>query len=321
LSGLVEVAERENADMAAQRRGTQQALTRGDPEQAATAQQRMERARYKKTRWPVLVDEEGFVGRDGLWSSFLARGARCAGAVGRVVLKDRPAANRWQGTAFLISDWVAVTNQHVIDTPAVARASALELDYDYDENGDERPAQIHEFDPDRLFISDRRDSETDYAVVAVKSRRGVAPGRRRGFLPLIAERGKAQNGDPLNLIHHPSGLRKRITVRESQLLSMDDYTLHYSGKMLGASSGAPVFNDQWEVVGLHFGGMPKRDARGRRLTFLDTVWDPSMSPELVAYDHHVGARVSSLIYEWKGRAASLAPKPRRLLLDALGDHR
>jgi endonuclease G len=314
----------EDDDSVAQRLATQSALSRGDPGGAATPHQRAARSEYIKDHWPVLADEvipEGYVGKDDtLWSSFLIRGARCAEAVGRVVAKGEPAESRWRGTAFLISDWVAVTNQHVIETPEQAAESAIEFRYEFDQDGDERRAEVYDLDPERLFFSDRRGVETDYAVVAVKARReGVAPGKNRGPLRLIAERGKAQNGDPLNLIHHPSGLRKRITVRENRLLSTDEFTLHYSGDTLGGSSGAPVFNDQWEVVGVHFGGKPKLDEHKRRLTAGGEVWDAGMSQELIAYEYNVGARVSSLIRDWRARAPDLTDGARRLLFEAIGE--
>jgi V8-like Glu-specific endopeptidase len=325
MPGLVEIPEHVEDATAAQRARTEKALEVGVPEEAATPEQRRARATYISNHWPVLLDEvipEGFVGKDDtLWSSFLSRGARCAKAVARVVWKDRPAESRWQGTAFLISDWVAVTNHHVLDSPDAAAATAMEFNYEYDEDGDERRGQPLEFDPDRLFLNERRDGQMDYAVVAVKPVRGAPPAKGRGFLPLIAERGKAQNGDPLNLIHHPAGMRKRITVRESRLLGVDEHTLHYSGDTLGGSSGAPVFNDQWEVIGLHFGGKPKRDANGRRLSVDGSVWDPSMAKELIAYEFNVGARISSLIRELRGRADSLAPDARKLLLEAIGESR
>jgi V8-like Glu-specific endopeptidase len=228
------------------------------------------------------------------------------------VWKDRPAEDRWQGTAFLISEWLAVTNNHVLDSPDAAATAGLEFNYEYSEDGKERRVQLLELDPERLFLSEQRDA------VAVKTAASAPPGKSRGHLPLIAERGKTQNGDPVNLIHHPAGLHKRITVRESRVLGMDERTLHYSGDTLGGSSGAPVLNDQWEVVGLHFGGRPKRDSSNRRLTVNGALWDPSMPKELIAYDFNVATRVSSLVRELRNQAESLSPEGRDLLLESIG---
>lgn len=323
MPGLVEISAHLDLATATQRVRTLLALDRGTPRAAATPAQRMARTAYLGSHWPVLGDEiipEGFVGRDDtLWSSFLTRGARCAKSVARVIWKDRAAESRWQGTGFLISDRVVVTNHHVLDSPDTAAAAALEFNYEYDENGNERRGRVLQLDPDRLFLSGQRDGELDYAVIAVRQHGSAAPGRSAGFLPLIAQRGKAQNGDPLNLIHHPAGLRKRITVRDSRLLGTDDLTLHYSGDTLGGSSGAPVFNDQWEVVGLHFGGKPRCDSDGQRLTVTGAVWDPSMPVESIAYEYNVGVRVSSLIRELRARAPSLKPDARALLTEAIGE--
>jgi V8-like Glu-specific endopeptidase len=321
VATIVEVTERVARATAAQRGRTVQALRKGKPEEAATDEQNKLRETYLRRNWPHLADEidpEGRVGADDtLWSSFLSRGAVCSRAVARVVWKDRPAETRWEGTAFLISDWVAVTNNHVVDSPETAAELGLEFDYEFDERGRERGARLYDLAPERLFLTFRRVPELDYALVAVAPRNGAPPGKRRGYLPLVEQTGKAKNGEALNLIHHPGGARKRISIRESRLLGTDKYTLQYSGDTLGGSSGSPIFNDQWEVVGLHFGGKPKRDANGNKLTADGSIWEPSMGDDKVAYEFNVGTRVSRLIADARKRAAGLG-SGRDLLDAALG---
>lgn len=322
MPGVVEIPERVEEATARQRERTVKALEKGAPEEAAPPDQRERRAAYIADHWPDIIPEGNVGVDDTLWSSFLTMGAQCARAVARVVWKDRPAQSNWQGTAFLISDWLALTNHHVLESADAAAEAALEFDYEFDQQGRERRARRIEFDPGRLFLNFRRDGELDYAVVAVAAGRdGAAPGKARGHLPLIAQRGKAQNGEPLNLIHHPAGARKRITVRDSRLLGVDDFTLHYSGDTLGGSSGAPVFNDQWEVVGLHFGGKAKRNANGQKVLLDGTPWDPSMPTDKISYEFNVGVRVSSLVRDMRERGAGLAAEARGLLLDAIGEDR
>jgi endonuclease G len=322
MPGVVEVPVRVEEATARQRERTVKAIESGRPQEAATPEQRELRAAYVADNWPDIIPEGNVGVDDTLWSSFLTRGARCARAVARVVWTDRPAESNWQGTAFLISDWLALTNQHVLESADAAADAALEFDYEYDEEGGERRARRVALDPARLFMANQRPGELDYAVVAVApAARGAAPGQARGHLPLIPRRGKAQNGEPLNLIHHPGGARKRITVRDSRLLGMDEHTLHYSGDTLGGSSGAPVFNDQWEVVALHFGGRAKRDAQGRRVLVDGSPWDPSMPTDRIDYEFNVGVRVSTLVRDLRERAADLATDAAALLTAALGEER
>src|SRR3712207_3939437 len=122
MPGLVEVPERVEAAVAAPRARTEEALRQAAPRRAATEEQRERRAGYLARHWPGLdVVPEGHVGRDDtLWSSFLTRGGKSARAVARIVWKDRPAEDRWQGTGFLISDDVLLTNHHVLDSPEAA---------------------------------------------------------------------------------------------------------------------------------------------------------------------------------------------------------
>jgi V8-like Glu-specific endopeptidase len=322
MPGLVEIPERVEEATARQRERTIRALEIGAPEKAATPEQRALRGAYIADHWADIIPEGNVGVDDTLWSSYLTMGARCAQAVARVIWKDRPAQSNWQGTAFLISDWLALTNQHVLESADAAADAALEFDYEFDERGRERRARLFQFDPGRLFLNFQREGELDYAVVAVApGRTGAPPAKGRGHLPLIAQRGKAQNGEPLNLIHHPAGARKRITVRDSRLLGVDDHTLHYSGDTLGGSSGAPVFNDQWEVVGLHFGGKAKRNANGQKVLLDGTPWDPSMPTDRIDYEFNVGVRVSSLVRDLRERATDLAAEARKLLLDAIGEDR
>jgi V8-like Glu-specific endopeptidase len=319
MGTIVEVTERLAEATAAQHGRTARALRKGRPDEAATDEQSKLRQAYLRRNWPALAEEidlEGRIGADDtLWSSFLSRGAVCSRAVARVVWKERPAETRWEGTAFLISDCVAVTNNHVMDSPEAAAELGLEFDYEFDERGRERGARLYDLAPERLFLTFRRVPELDYTLVAVApAKNGDPPGKRRGYLPLVEQTGKAKNGDALNLIHHPGGARKRISIRESRLLGTDEFTLQYSGDTLGGSSGSPIFNDQWEVVGLHFGGRPKRDANNHKLAVDGSVWDPSMGDDKVAYDFNVGTRISRLIADARRRGPDLTAG--RDLLDA-----
>src|SRR5919109_2443519 len=187
MPGLVEIPERVDEATARQRERTIRALEIGAPEKAATPEQRALRGAYIADHWADIIPEGNVGVDDTLWSSYLTMGARCARAVARVIWKDRPPQSNWQGTAFLISDWLALTNQHVLESADAAAEAALEFDYEFDERGRERRARRVALDPGRLFLSFAREGELDYAVVAVApAGGGASPAKGRGHLPLIA---------------------------------------------------------------------------------------------------------------------------------------
>ena len=96
--------------------------------------------------------------RDLLSVEFFEQGLDAARSVGRVVTRGRA-----HSTGFLVSPELMMTNRHVLDDPAEAAASTLELDYEANRFGAPKSTQIFRLRPDRFFLSDRDlDSIVDY---------------------------------------------------------------------------------------------------------------------------------------------------------------
>ena len=72
-------------------------------------------------------------------------------------------------------------------------------------------------------------------------------------LPLIESKARAY------VIGHPLGGGLQISLHDSVLLDIDDAErlVHYRTPTDPASSGSPVFNTEWQVIGLHHGGSEK----------------------------------------------------------------
>ena len=169
------------------------------------------------------------------------------------------------GSAFLVGEGLAVTNSHVIETEHDAKESILIMG-DEDRNYVPNPPQ-REFGllPERFFCTDPK---LDITIVAVDDSDFVGEAGAKigdyGYLPLIADQGKAIRGDALNIVHHPDGGKRSITLHNGNLLylanggELDPYFWH-SCDTLPGSSGAPVFNIHWEVVGVHRRGVPHTD--------------------------------------------------------------
>ncbi|MEU4619999.1 trypsin-like peptidase domain-containing protein [Actinoplanes sp. NPDC023801] len=240
-------------------------------------------------------------------ANFLARGARVAATVGRIVADGLEPRSPW-GTGFLIAPSLLLTNNHVLPDAGAASSALLELNYERDLDHQPTVVATYRLDPEALFVTDER---LDYTVVAVTAGPGgTAPGDTFGWNRLIREQGKIVTGEPVNVIGHPAGRRKEIAIRENSLLYQLDDFLQYDADTQPGSSGSPAYNDQWEVVALHHAGVPATDDNGNWLSIDGGPADPDR-PDRVRWLANEGVRVSVLLRDLLGR--ELSDAQRRLL--------
>ncbi|MBG0568429.1 trypsin-like peptidase domain-containing protein [Actinoplanes aureus] len=240
-------------------------------------------------------------------ANFLSRGAQTAGTVGRIVGDEAEPRTPW-GTGFLIAPSLIVTNHHVLPDANMASSALLELNYERDLENQPTSVAAYRLDPCMLFLTDER---LDYTVVAVAAGAGNdAPGDTFGWNRLIREQGKIVIGEAVNLIGHPGGRRKEITIRENTLVYQLDDFLHYTSDTQRGSSGSPAFNDQWEVVALHHAAIPATDEHGNWLSLDDGPVGPDR-PDQVRWVANEGLRVSVLLDDLLAR--DLTDSQRRLL--------
>jgi S1-C subfamily serine protease len=275
----------------------------------ADLQEREDRLRRRHLRLEGIVEQD-----DSVWLSFFDCGLRAARSVGRVVEAPRRQPVVPIGTGSLVTDRLLLTNHHVVRTADEAAGMAVEFAYEYDEDGEPRKEDRWPLAPGDFFVTD---PELDYTLVAVTLRDGRPPGEAHGCIPLIEQTGKAVIGEVLNVIHHPVGERKRVSLRFNRMVAEDDLWLRYESDTRAGSSGAPVFNDQWEMVALHHGGVSATDDEGFELTRDGRRWTPDMGEDAVAYVGNEGARVSRILRSLRG--ADVPPEQRRLLVPILGE--
>lgn len=78
------------------------------------------------------------------------------------------------------------------------------------------------------------------------------------FYPLAKRLPAIQTDAPVEeriyIIGHPAGGTLQLSFQDNLLLDYEDPRIHYRTPTTGGSSGSPVFNQQWELIGLHHAG-------------------------------------------------------------------
>jgi S1-C subfamily serine protease len=55
----------------------------------------------------------------------------------------------------------------------------------------------------------------------------------------------------VNILGHPMGMNLQISLQDNNLVSVGDRYLHYQTPTDPGSSGSPIFNQDWQLVGIH----------------------------------------------------------------------
>ena len=257
-----------------------------------------------------VVALERLFGSNALISAaFLEAGALAARAVARIlVCTERGGGVERFGTGSLVGPRLLLTNNHVLKTAEKAARATIEFGYVVGLDGRPSRAVSFELEPETLFLTNR---ELDYTLVAVQEQND--DGQRLaefGWNPLIEAEGKAIKGEKLNIIQHPNGEPKQLAIRENRLVDLLEDFLHYETDTAPGSSGSPVFNDQWEVVGLHHSGVPRKDEQGRKLAIGGALWAPEMGEHRIDWVANEGIRISRIIKHVQ--AQELEPAAARL---------
>lgn len=85
------------------------------------------------------------------------------------------------------------------------------------------------------------------------------------------------------VVGHPRGGKLSFSLHDNLLLAHQDSRIHYRTPTEGGSSGSPVFNQQWRLIGLHHAGdahMPRLDGQPGSYEANEGIWIGSIKDAL-----------------------------------------
>lgn len=202
---------------------------------------------------------------DWLPVDFLAKGLQAAYAVGRVEYHGRRL-----GTAFLVAPDLVLTNAHVMgEIPKLTEGGVR-----FHVGLQTEPAWCY-------FVKELIASpvqELDFALLQLQT---AVPNAR----PISFSSQNAYPDQPANILQYPgmAGGMMQVALRYNAIVHVGPTRLYYVTDTEGGSSGSPVFDDAWQVIGLHRAGMvddAQRPVKGANQGVPITVITPLISAYL-----------------------------------------
>ena len=164
------------------------------------------------------------------------------------------------GTGWLIAPGLLLTNHHVIEARERGEPQSSDADFkrqgektvlwfDYHREGQIENQALIPVSVAEVVTSSR---ELDYALLRLPDDASVAD---RQQVKVVRERPELARGTRLNIVQCPGGGPLRYAIRNNFFVGLGQrpYQMRYLTDTLRGSSGAPVFDDSWQVVAMHHG--------------------------------------------------------------------
>ncbi len=182
--------------------------------------------------------------------AFLHQGLNAARSVAYIEISS--GEESWSGTGFLISPNLLLTNHHVLPQQDLCAHTTFRFNYQLDFRGNPEVFKDYTAKEGGMYHANK---SLDYALVELQDH----PGDEWGYLTLKTQIPMLDSR--VNIIQHPNGLPKQISVQNNFVKFANTTKIQYITSTLPGSSGSPVFNDYWEVIGLHHAGgyLPEKE--------------------------------------------------------------
>jgi V8-like Glu-specific endopeptidase len=216
-------------------------------------------------------------------------------AVGRIIIRNKLGGIEGYGTGFMISPQIMITNAHVFPNEKIAAISEIEFNYQLDLSGKTSKSVVFSIKPNLLFGTSPED-KLDYTIVGVSAKstagKSITP---FGYLPVSMQSPVFGMGQAVSIVQHPNGERKQMALRNNHITKIDLPYIIYTTDTLGGSSGSPIFNNDWEVGGLHHSGVPELNSKGQVMSVDGKVWVDWMGDQKVNWIANEGINMVDII--------------------------
>ena len=175
--------------------------------------------------------------------AFLQQGLEVARSVAYIGVSGN--GKRWSGTGFLVAERLLLTNNHVLPSRDLLSGSNFRFNYQENSRGEMQAFDEYKANETGIFYTN---PDLDYTLVELEK----APGETWGWLRCRG--GDIRRNDRINIIQHPYGQPKQISLQNNFVQYVGGNVVQYVTSTCKGSSGSPVFNDSWEVVAVHHAG-------------------------------------------------------------------
>ena len=191
---------------------------------------------------------------------FFERGRQAVQAVCRL---EWTGQGKGRGTGFLVADDLILTNYHVInpdELPLEALPQRLKncrIKFEIKDSPHNIELGVNLSQP---IVNVSPKKALDYMLIRLE--RSVQDDNRK---PLICSNFNSGKLPFANIIHYPAGQDMKIVFRNNHIKGIQEDRIHYSSDTENGSSGAPVLDDEWQVIALHHAGEKDREGNTIRL--------------------------------------------------------
>ncbi|WP_372364507.1 serine protease [Candidatus Uabimicrobium sp. HlEnr_7] len=201
---------------------------------------------------------------------WLQQGYQCVQSIGQVRTPSQ------EGTGFLITDDLIVTNHHVISSTNIAKKSQIVFDYYQNIDGSIQEAPPINLNPDKAFFV-ARNGDIDFSIVALQN-------KQSRYVPKIKE--KIDKQTPIYVMQHAQGNDLQISINNNQIRNITKNSVKYTTPTKQGSSGSPVFDHNWNVIAVHWGSQKGRNA-GTRISKILHILKKNSDPNAKRIYHKI----------------------------------
>lgn len=169
----------------------------------------------------------------------LGEALEAANAVVRVRVEGT--SGRVLATGFFIAPDMIITPHHVISDQMSASTAVFDISYQTDSYDQLESSYTIMAAKNGLFYTNKK---LDFSIIQISNLPSY-------IKPLHFENVSVRPNEPIVVIGHPSGLPKKVSLYNNFIVYVDEKIIQYTSDTSAGSSGAPIFNQNIQVIAIH----------------------------------------------------------------------